>query len=125
MKAKFYVCNHCGNIIAMINDSGAVPVCCGEPMELLVAGAKDAAVEKHVPDVTVDGKKVFVKVGSVAHPMTEEHYIMWVAVETDKGVYFKNLKPGEKPETMFCLGDDKGVAVYAYCNLHGLWVKEL
>jgi superoxide reductase len=122
MEMKFYICRHCGNIIAKVKDSGVPVVCCGEKMTELIPGAIDAAVEKHVPVIEVEGNKVVVKIGSVPHPMVEAHYIEWVALQTTSGNQRKALKPGEKPEACFsvCEGD-KVVAAYAYCNLHGLW----
>ncbi|MDY5669275.1 MAG: desulfoferrodoxin family protein [Bacilli bacterium] len=121
---KFYKCNHCQNLIEMVDDRKVNPVCCGEKMMELVPGKVDASLEKHVPVVEVKDGVVEVMVGSVAHPMTEEHLIEWIVVETDKGVYRKNLKAGEAPMARFMLLDDeKVVNVYAYCNLHGLWQK--
>ena len=121
---KFYKCNHCQNLIEMVDDRKVNPVCCGEKMMELVPGKVDASLEKHVPVVEVKEGVVEVMVGSVAHPMTEEHLIEWIVVETDKGVYRKNLKAGEAPMARFMLLDDeKVVNVYAYCNLHGLWQK--
>lgn len=120
---KFYYCKHCGNIIVYANYSGVDVVCCGDKMEELVPGATDAAVEKHVPVIAVDGNTVTVKVGSVAHPMTEEHYIQWIVLETNTGHQQKILKPNAAPEAQFALLDgEKVVAAYAYCNLHGLWM---
>ena len=119
---KFLVCEHCGNLIGMIRDSGVPMVCCGQKMTELVPGTSDGAVEKHVPSYVVDGHKVKVTVGSVEHPMVENHYIEWIAVETEKGAQRKTLQPGDKPTLEFALTeDDSVVAVYAYCNLHGLW----
>ena len=121
---KFYKCNHCQNLIEMVDDRKVNPVCCGEKMMELVPVKVDASLEKHVPVVEVKDGVVEVMVGSVAHPMTEEHLIEWIVVETDKGVYRKNLKAGEAPMARFMLLDDeKVVNVYAYCNLHGLWQK--
>ncbi len=121
---KFYRCEHCGNIIEFVEASGVPVVCCGEPMKELVPGTTDAAVEKHVPVVTVEGNVVKVEVGEVEHPMVPEHFIGWVAIETKKGVQRKYLKPGEKPAVEFVLADDDElVATYEYCNLHGLWKK--
>ena len=122
---KFYICKHCGNIVTKLTSAGVPLVCCGEEMSLLEAGVTDAAVEKHVPAVTVDGNLVKVSVGSVTHPMTEEHYIQWVYVETENGGQRRAFKPGGTPEATFCVGEDKPIAVYAYCNLHGLWKTEL
>ena len=121
---KFYKCNHCQNLIEMVDDRKVNPVCCGEKMMELVPGKVDASLEKHVPVVEIKDGVVEVMVGSVAHPLTEEHLIEWIVVETDKGVYRKNLKAGEAPMARFMLLDDeKVVNVYAYCNLHGLWQK--
>ncbi len=123
---KFYKCETCGNIITKLNDSGVPVVCCGKPMTELVPGSVDAAQEKHVPAVTVSGNKVSVQVGEVEHPMLDEHYIQFIILETATGFQKKTLKPGEKPVAEFVLADDeKAVAVYEYCNLHGLWVKEI
>lgn len=123
---KFFVCKHCGNIVGMVYDSGVNVACCGEAMAELVPNTVDAAQEKHVPVVTVDGNLVHVAVGSVEHPMLEAHYIQWIYLETVKGGQRKTLKPGEKPEVTFALTeDDKAIAAYEYCNLHGLWKKEL
>ena len=123
---KFYRCEHCGNIITKLNDAGVSVVCCGEPMKELVPGAIDGALEKHVPAMRVDGSAVKVQIGEVEHPMLEEHYIQFIALETKTGVQIKYLKPGEKPVAEFVLAaGDSAVAVYEYCNLHGLWVKEL
>ena len=123
---KFYRCEQCGNIVTKLNDSGVPVVCCGGPMKELVPGSSDGAFEKHVPAVKADGSKITVTVGEVEHPMMEEHYIQFIALETDKGFQIKNLKPGEKPVAEFVLADgEKAVAAYEYCNLHGLWVKEI
>lgn len=124
MEQKFYICEHCGNIIAMVNDAGVPVVCCGEKMKELVPGTTDAAVEKHVPVVKVDGNKVTVTVGEVEHPMADEHYIQWISLHTKEGNQRKTLKPGQKPEVVFELTDtDEVVKAYAYCNLHSLWSK--
>ena len=121
---NFYRCNHCGTIVEEIN-TVAVPVCCGEQMALLVPGTSDGAAEKHVPVYTVSGNTVSVSVGSAEHPMVDAHYIEWIAVETAKGAQRKVLNPGDKPYAEFVLTeDDAVVAVYAYCNLHGLWKAE-
>ena len=122
---KFYRCEHCGNLVGMVNDAGVPLVCCGQKMTHLDPGTTDGAVEKHLPVVTVEGNTVKVEVGSVAHPMTEEHSIMWVYLQTDKGGQRKCLSVGEKPEVTFALYDEKPISVYAYCNLHGLWKADL
>ncbi|MDD3114114.1 MAG: desulfoferrodoxin family protein [Anaerovibrio sp.] len=122
MDLKFYVCEHCGNIIVKVKDSGVPVVCCGEAMKELVPGTTDAALEKHVPVYAVDGTQVRVTVGSVAHPMLPEHFIQWIAVKTLQGCQMKHLEPGQKPEAVFALTEgDKVEAVFEYCNLHGLW----
>lgn len=123
---KFYKCETCGNIITKLNDSGVPVVCCGKPMTELVPGATDGALEKHVPAVTVDGSKVTVQVGEVEHPMLDEHFIQFIVLETANGFQKKTLKPGDKPVAEFIVADgDKAVSAYEYCNLHGLWVKEI
>ena len=123
---KFYLCETCKNIITKLADSKVPVVCCGKPMKELVPGAVDGALEKHVPAVTVAGKTVKVQIGEVIHPMMSEHYIQFIALETKNGVQIKNLKAGEEPKAEFILADgDEAVAVYEYCNLHGLWVKEI
>ena len=100
-------------------------ICCGEKMEALVPNTVEASGEKHLPVAVMDGNVLRVHVGSVDHPMLPEHFIQWVYVQTDQGGQRKALKPGDAPEVSFCLGDDKAAAVYAYCNLHGLWMTEL
>ncbi len=122
---QFFVCEECGNLVGMIHSSGVPMVCCGQKMKELTANTSDGAKEKHVPVATVDGDTVTVEVGSVAHPMTEAHYIQWIYLQTEKGGQRKALKPGEAPKAVFVLKDDKAVAAYAYCNLHGLWKKDL
>lgn len=117
---KFFKCSHCGNIIAYVEDKGVPIVCCGEKMQELVPNTQEAAVEKHVPVYTVDGGKVSVVVGSVEHPMTPEHSIGWIALETKQGNQRKVLATASKAEFMLCDGDEIA-AVYAWCNLHGLW----
>jgi len=119
---RFFKCDHCGNQIEMIEDKGVPVMCCGQKMTELVAGTSDGAVEKHVPVFSVDGNIVTVTVGSVEHPMVEAHYIEWIVVETVNGSQRKMLKPEDKPCAKVALTDgDSVVAVYAYCNLHGLW----
>ncbi|MEA5038213.1 MAG: desulfoferrodoxin family protein [Clostridiaceae bacterium] len=122
---RFFRCKHCGNIVGLIHDSGVPVVCCGEPMEHLVPNTVDASQEKHVPVVTVKGDLVTVHIGAADHPMVEEHYIQWVYLQTDRGGHRKCLAPGEKPEVTFALHEEKPLAAFAYCNLHGLWTKEL
>jgi len=122
MELEFYRCTHCGQIVAVVKKTGAPLICCGEPMQKLEAGTTDAAREKHVPAVTVENRTVVVTVGSVAHPMLDNHYIEWVAVQTKTGCQRKALRPGDEPKVCFALCEgDEVEAVYAYCNLHGLW----
>ena len=119
---KFYQCSHCKNIITYVDNKGVPVMCCGEKMQELVPGTVDAAAEKHVPVVKKDGNKVTVSVGSVTHPMLEEHSIQFIAVETKQGSQIKYLTPNEAPEAVFAIADgDEFVAAYEYCNLHGLW----
>lgn len=125
MKAKFYICRHCGNLIVKIHDAGVPVHCCGQKMEELIPNTVEASGEKHKPVFSIENGVVTVAVGSVAHPMVPEHSIEWVFVETENGGQLKKLSPGNEPEVKFWLGDDKAVAVYAYCNLHGLWMTEV
>lgn len=118
---RFYICEHCGNLIGMIHDAGVPLMCCGRKMTKLEAGTVEASAEKHIPVVEVEGDTVKVTVGSVLHPMTEEHSITWVYLQTTKGGQRKNILPGEDPSVTFVLADEEPIAVFAYCNLHGLW----
>ena len=123
--AKFYVCPHCGNLVEMVTDAGVNPVCCGQKMKELVPNTVDASGEKHIPVVSVADGVVEVNVGSVDHPMVDVHWIEWIQLVTDKGSYRKVLNPSEAPNVKFLLNGEKPEAVYAYCNLHGLWKTEL
>lgn len=125
MKNKFYICSHCGNIIGMIEDAGVPVMCCGQKMDALIPNTVEASGEKHVPVVTVEDNVVTVRIGSVDHPMIPEHSIQWVYLETDKGGSRKVLSPGEAPTVKFTLTGETPIAVYAYCNLHGLWKTDL
>jgi len=122
---KFYICRHCGNQIEMVHDAKVPVFCCGQKMEYLEPNTVEASNEKHIPVVSLKGSEVHVNVGSVDHPMVPEHFIEWVYVETENGGYRKELHPDSAPNVVFELGDDKPVAVYAYCNLHGLWMSKL
>lgn len=125
MDIKFYICEHCGNIVAKVKDAGVPVVCCGEPMKEIVPNTVDAATEKHVPVYTVNGNVVEVSVGDVEHPMSEEHLIEWVLLQTKQGNQRKELHATDAPKVSFALTEgDEVVAVYAYCNLHGLWKAE-
>ncbi len=124
MAVKFFKCRHCGNVIEKVVDSGVPVVCCGEKMEELIPNTVDASNEKHVPVVTrLDAGTIKVEVGSVAHPMLAEHHIAFIYVETERGGIRVDLK--DKPEAVISLGDSKPIAVYEYCNLHGLWKVDL
>ena len=121
---KVFKCNKCGNIVELIEEGKGVLTCCGEAMKEVVANTEDAAVEKHVPYTAIEEDDVlYVKVGEVDHPMTDDHYITWVAAVYDDSVLKYTFKPGEVPEAVFDY--EEGMVVYAYCNLHGLWKKEL
>ena len=122
MEMKFYRCSHCGQIIAIVKETGVPVICCGEPMTEVIPGTTDASLEKHVPFVNVQGNTVHISVGSAAHPMLPEHYIEWVAIQTKLGNQRKQLSPGDEPKACFSICDgDEVEAVYAYCNLHSLW----
>ena len=124
MKQKFYICRHCGNIIAMICDHGVPVYCCGEKMKAMDPGSQDASQEKHVPVYEVKDGIVHVAVGSVEHPMTPEHYIQWICLETEHGIQYAHLDPDDKPKAKFALCEgDEVRAVCAFCNQHSLWRK--
>lgn len=124
MAVRFYRCRHCGNVVEKLVDSKVPVVCCGEKMEELIPNTVDASNEKHVPVVTrLNDCRIKVEVGSMPHPMVPEHYIAFIYVETENGGIKVNLK--DKPEAEICTCSDKPIAVYEYCNLHGLWKTEL
>jgi len=126
MKRKFLLCQTCGNLMEMINDSGVTPICCGDNMIEIEANTTDAAIEKHVPVVLINGNEVTICVGEILHPMTEEHYIAWIYLKTNKRMMRVDLKPNEEPKAVFALSSDEQVLeAYAYCNLHSLWMKEM
>ena len=122
---KFYICEKCGNIVGMIHNGGVPMMCCGQKMTKLEAGVVEASHEKHIPVVVVEGNTVRVNVGSVTHPMSEEHHIAWVYLQTNRGGQRKCLDVTGAPEVTFALADETPVAVYAYCNLHVLWKTDL
>lgn len=124
MKTKFYRCSHCGNVIVKVVDAGVPVICCGEPMQELIPNTVDASNEKHVPVVTrIDDCSIKVEVGSVPHPMLPEHHIAFIYLETENGGIRVDLT--DKPEAVICTCTNKPVAVYEYCNLHGLWMTQL
>jgi superoxide reductase len=122
---KFFICKHCGNMVGLIANKGGPLSCCGESMKELVPNTVEASTEKHIPVVTVSGGVVTVAVGSAAHPMEEAHHIEFVFVETEHGGIRRRLSVGDKPSVSISIGDEKPVAVSAYCNLHGLWRTEV
>lgn len=122
MRVQFFICNHCGNIIAMIKDQGVPIKCCGENMQEIIAGTSEGAKEKHIPVYQINGQTVTVSVGETEHPMTPEHYIDWVCMETEEGFQLKKPNSDMSPKISFSLSKgDKVKAVYAFCNLHSLW----
>lgn len=121
---KFFRCNVCGNLVGLILEGGGELVCCGQPMELLVANTTDAAQEKHVPVGKRENGKLSVQIGSVPHPMIAKHYIQWIAVSQGERLQIASLQPGEAPAAVFDVEEGPAV-VYEYCNIHGLWKAEL
>ena len=124
-RATFYKCAKCGNIAIKVVDGGGTMSCCGEPMQVLEANTTDAAKDKHVPSVSVENGILYAQVGSVAHPMEEDHYIEWIYVVTEQGVFARCLKPGEAPEATIDLQGQTPISVFEYCNKHGLWKTDL
>lgn len=120
---EIYKCEVCGNIVEVLHGGAGDLVCCGQPMVLMTENTTDAAKEKHVPVIGKTADGYLVKVGSVAHPMEEKHYIEWIELIADGKAYRQFLKPGEKPEATFCIKADK-VSAREYCNIHGLWKKD-
>lgn len=122
---KFYRCDICGNLVEVIEESNKPMSCCWKNMTELIPGKVDASKEKHVPVIKKDGNKVCVTVGSDLHPMTSEHYISWIVIETILGTQRRTLTPWDTPKAEFLLdGKDSLIAVYAYCNKHGLWMAK-
>lgn len=122
-RLQVYKCEICGNIVELLHEGEGELVCCGQPMKLMAPKTTDEGKEKHVPVIEKTDKGVRVKVGSVPHPMEQKHYIEWVAIHTDNGVYRKFLGPGQKPEAEF---EVQGSVTLAreYCNVHGLWLAK-
>jgi superoxide reductase len=120
---EVYKCQVCGNMVEVTHEGDGILVCCGQNMTVLTENSTDAAKEKHVPAVNKIDHGIKVKVGEVAHPMEEKHYIEWIQVITPDGTANRTfLKPGQAPEAEFCCVDEKST-VREYCNLHGLWKK--
>ena len=125
MTLHFYHCDICGKNIAVLSEADIPTSCCGQTMKELVPNQTDGAFEKHVPVFRKIGHTVTVRVGSVPHPMTEEHSITWIGLRTSGGFQFRELHPGDSPEAVFLIeNEDQAEAVYAYCNLHGFWISE-
>ncbi len=123
---KYYLCNKCGNIAELVRDGGHEMLCCGEKMHRLNSEDSLGAPEKHFPKVDISDGTVTVSVAETAHPMSEEHYIGWISLTTDKGTQRKAFTPTDTPEAVFpLLRGERPTEVYAFCNLHGLWKKEL
>lgn len=126
MNTKFYKCPVCGNIVLMVMDSGVNPVCCGRNMVELKPGTTDASLEKHVPVISKVSEHIYkVSVGSIPHPSSDEHHILFIYLETERGGELVHLSPGSDPSAFFFVGDEKVTAAYEYCNLHGLWMSKL
>ena len=125
MELEFFKCKHCGQIIKKVKDTKVSVVCCGEKMEKIIPNTTDAAVEKHVPVISVNGLECTVTVSTVNHPMVDVHYIEWVIISTNQGSYKYNLLPNMEPKAVFKLREGEVVEnAYAYCNLHGLWASK-
>lgn len=124
MEQKFYKCSHCNKIIAIVKETGAQVTCCNEVMKEIKPKTNDTAFEKHLPVYTIENNIVTVTVGTTLHPMENNHYIEWISLKTKFGNQRKALKPNTEPKVTFALVDgDEVEAVYAYCNLHGLWLN--
>jgi superoxide reductase len=119
---QIYKCSVCGNIVEVVFASGGELVCCGQPMELMIENSVDASLEKHVPVFKQESDILTVKVGSIAHPMEEKHYIEWIEVLDENGKVLKKfLKPGDSPEAGFCIKTKGKLTIREYCSVHGLW----
>ncbi|MBE6137405.1 MAG: desulfoferrodoxin [Erysipelotrichaceae bacterium] len=122
MEHKFFKCSNCGKIVMELNSIKTNSVCCGVDMQEIIPGTVEASKEKHIPVYKLTGDRVDVMVGEVEHPMIDVHYIEWIAVETNRGIQIKYLKPGDEPKASFSLVFGELInSVYAYCNIHGLW----
>lgn len=122
---NFFTCKKCKNLTEMIKDSGERMVCCGEPMTKLIPNTAEGSAEKHVPAVTVSDRTVSVEVGSIPHPMLEEHHIEWIYLQTEKGRQRRFLRLDETASAVFELVDDRPIAAFEYCNIHGLWKSDI
>jgi superoxide reductase len=125
-KVKYYLCKKCGNLVRVINQGGGTLTCCNESMQELKPNTVDASQEKHIPVAIFEEGILNIKIGSIMHPMIDEHYIMWIHVITQDGtIYSKSFEPGDIPEVTFKIADLKKATIYAYCNIHGLWKSEI
>ena len=129
MKQKeIYKCNVCGKVIEILNPAAQQTICCGQPMVLMEEKWKEWKQEKHTPHIKVDGNKITVDIGIEAgmpHPMTEEHYIMWIEIMCKDGCYERRfLKPGMEPKAIFTVANPEGLIAREYCNIHGLWISK-
>lgn len=125
-KLVFYKCEICGNVAIKIIDSGVPMLCCGKVMSEIVPNSVDASSEKHKPVVSTSENQIKVVVGEVLHPMTSEHYISHIALETEKGIYIKNLLPTDQPTASFLLEEgESAISAYSVCNLHGVWMSNI
>lgn len=124
-KQRFFRCKHCGNFVGLIDDAGVPMICCGEPMEELIPNTVEASTEKHIPDVSVSDGIIHVKIGSVPHPMTEEHHIEFIYLQTEHGGQRRALCVDKPAQASFAVVDDKPLEVFAYCNIHGLWKVDM
>jgi superoxide reductase len=123
---ELYVCSICGNVVEVVNPGATALVCCNKPMDKLEAGIKDASLEKHVPIIEKVSEGIKVKVGSVAHPMEEKHFIRFIEVLTKDQVLRAELVPNQAPEAVFLLNkSDEVVEVREYCTIHGLWKADV
>lgn len=123
VRSGIYKCERCGNIVEVLHEGVGELVCCGQPMKLYESGTVDASREKHVPVIEKTESGFRVTIGSVAHPMSEDHYIEWIELAIDGVSYRRFLSPGDRAVAEFCADADKAHA-RAYCNLHGLWQAE-
>jgi superoxide reductase len=123
-KNEIYKCSVCGNIVETLHVGGGELVCCNKPMILQEENTQEAATEKHIPVIKKDGDKIIVKVGSINHPMDEDHYIEWIEVLIDNKILRKNLKPEDAPMAKFIINTEGDISARAYCNIHGLWKND-
>lgn len=122
---KFYICEVCGNLVTKIEDSKVPMICCGKKMAELAPNTVEASGEKHLPVYVLNNNVLEVSVGSVIHPMSEAHHIRWIYVETEHGGQIKYLDFNSEPKAVFSIISDRPIAVFEYCNLHGLWKSEV